>query len=248
MPLLTTDAIILHATDYLESSRILRLVTREAGVQSVVARGARGSGKRFGRAMDLFAEGQAQIQFKPGRDLHSLTGFEVSASRTGLATDLGRFAAASAVAEVVLRLVHDEAAPMLYLALVDGLDRLAAADGDAIVPVALATLWQVVAEVGFRPALAQCGECHAEIPPDQEARFDPLAGGALCGRCGARGAGRRLPPSARLAIGRWIHGDFHEVENPEARAHQRLFREFIGAYLPDSRALRAFESWERGGW
>lgn len=248
MPLLATDAIILHAADYLESSRILRLVTREAGVQSVVARGARGSGKRFGRAMDLFAEGQAQIQFKPGRDLHSLTGFDVTASRAGLASDLGRFAAASAVAEVVLRLVHDEAAPMLYLALAEGLDRLAAADGESIAPVALATLWQVVAEVGFRPALSVCGECHAEIPPDQAVRFDPLAGGALCSRCGARGAGRRVPPSARAAIARWVHGDFHVVESLEARAHQRLFREFIGSYLPDTRTLRAFESWERGGW
>ncbi|MFN7531060.1 MAG: DNA repair protein RecO, partial [Gemmatimonas sp.] len=62
MSLLQTDAIVLHVADYLESSRILRLVTREAGVQSVVARGARSSRKRFGSAVDLFAEGQAQIQ------------------------------------------------------------------------------------------------------------------------------------------------------------------------------------------
>ena len=43
MSLLVTDAIVLHAFDYLESSRIIRLLTREAGVQSALARGARKS-------------------------------------------------------------------------------------------------------------------------------------------------------------------------------------------------------------
>ena len=40
MTLVVTEAIVLHAFDYLESSRILRLVTRDAGVRSVLARGA----------------------------------------------------------------------------------------------------------------------------------------------------------------------------------------------------------------
>jgi recombinational DNA repair protein (RecF pathway) len=35
MSLITTDAIVLHAVPYLESSRILRLATREAGVWAV---------------------------------------------------------------------------------------------------------------------------------------------------------------------------------------------------------------------
>ena len=39
MPLLATDAVVLHVADYLESSRILRLATRECGVQTVVATG-----------------------------------------------------------------------------------------------------------------------------------------------------------------------------------------------------------------
>ena len=34
-----TDALVLHLFDYLESSRIVRVATRELGVQSVLARG-----------------------------------------------------------------------------------------------------------------------------------------------------------------------------------------------------------------
>ena len=80
MPLLVTEAIVLHAFDYLESSRIIRLLTRDAGVQSVLARGARRSRGRDGSALDLFAEGSAQIYIKPNRDLHNLGGFELDLS------------------------------------------------------------------------------------------------------------------------------------------------------------------------
>jgi DNA repair protein RecO (recombination protein O) len=38
---LATDAIVLHAFDYRETSRIVRLATRDVGMVSVIARGAR---------------------------------------------------------------------------------------------------------------------------------------------------------------------------------------------------------------
>ncbi|OYV64365.1 MAG: hypothetical protein B7Z72_13325, partial [Gemmatimonadetes bacterium 21-71-4] len=81
MPLLVSDAIVLHAFDYLESSRILRLATREGGVRSALARGARRSQRRFGSVLDLFAQGSAQLSTRPGRDLDTLAGFDVVASR-----------------------------------------------------------------------------------------------------------------------------------------------------------------------
>ena len=251
MPLLVTDAIVLHAAPYLESSRILRLATRDAGVQSVVARGARSSKKRFGSAVDLFAEGQAQIQLKPGRDLHSLHGFDVTVSRPALALDLGRFTAASAMAECALRLVHEEAAPAVYGALVRGLDQLAAAAPDRTAAVTLGALWQLVGEVGFRPALEHCAECHAEIRADAEVRFHHRVGGALCERCSRLlPGGRRLPPSAMEALRAWLGAADLEVglDDGETRAHQRLLREFLAQHLPDPRPLKAWLVWEQGAW
>src|SRR5438270_13801530 len=99
MALLATEPIVLHAFDYLESSRILRLVTRDGGVRSALAKGARRASRRFGSAVDLFAQGSAQLYTKPGRDLDTLSAFDVTASRSGLANDLGRFAGAAALAE-----------------------------------------------------------------------------------------------------------------------------------------------------
>lgn len=256
MPLLQTDAIVLHAANYLESSRLLRLLTREGGVQSVVARGARSSKKRFGSAVDLFAEGQAQIQLKAGRDLHGLNGFDVTRSRASIATDLTRFTAASAVSEVVLRLVHDEEAPEIYEVVRQGLDLLSESDEAHVIGSTVGVLWRLLAEVGFRPAIDQCAECHALIPIDQPARFHAAIGGTLCDRC-ARLApgGRLLPPEARTAIRGWLENgpeasstSTPRMDSTDARAHQRLLREFLAQHLPDQRPLKAFELWERGGW
>ena len=249
MSLITTDAIVLHVVPYLESSRILRLATREAGVLSVVARGARSSKKRFGSGVDLFAEGQAQIHVKPGRDLHALNAFDVTRSRVGLAADLGRFTAASALVECVMRVVHDEAAPRVYHGVAAGLDTIAeAAEGDTVA-LTLGVFWRLVSEVGFMPSLDRCAECQAEIPAEAEARFGHVAGGVLCPLCAKMAAAsRRLPAAARAVISAWIRGDQPNVEPADCRAHQRLLREFLTQHLPDSRDFRAFGVWEQGRW
>lgn len=253
MTLIATDAVVLHSADYLESSRILRVATREAGVQSVLARGARTSKKRFGSAMGLFAEGQAQIRIKPGRDLHTLEHFDVIRVRPELASDLGRFTAANAYAECVLRIVHEESAPRVYEAIITSFAKIASASHDTTITAALGALWQLVGEVGFTPTMDSCAECHASIDMNADAIFSHFAGGVLCQRCGARAAGgRRLPAAARSAIASWLAGDPSaapvKLDSGSARAHQRLLREFISQHLPDNRVMRAYEVWESGVW
>src|SRR5215204_5138431 len=125
MPSLRTDAVVLHMFDYLETSRILRIATREAGVQSVLARGARRSKSRYGTALDLFASGTAEIFIKPGRDLHTLASFDVTRSRGQLAGDLDRFTAASAIVELAMRFATSESHSELYDALIVTLDSIA---------------------------------------------------------------------------------------------------------------------------
>lgn len=248
MPLLVTDAIVLHVADYLESSRILRLATREAGVQSVVARGARSSRKRFGSAVDLFAEGQAQIETRAGRDLHTLVSFDVASSNPGLATDLARFSAASAIAECTLRVVHEEAAPAVYLGIRDALRVLGQSGPEQTGSLALGALWRLVRDTGYAPSLDACAECHEPVNADADARFSHTTGGILCARCGARApGGRRLPPSARAAIAGWMQDETAILGADEVRAHQRLLREFLRQYLTDGRPMRAFANWENGG-
>lgn len=250
MPPLVTEAIVLHSMDYLESSRILRLATRGAGVRSVLARGARRSSRRFGSALDLFAEGTAELHVKPGRDLDTLGGFDVARARPALATDLARFTGAAALAELALRFARDSADEEFYDALRDGLDAVAGASPADARAATLAGAWQLVAALGFAPSLELCSECHAPLADDAPVMFSHPAGGALCQRCGRLApSGRVLPAAARAAIRDWTAGaPGPSLGEGEGRAHQRLLREFLREHLADDRPLRAFEVWEHEPW
>ncbi len=250
MPLLVSDAIVLHAFDYLESSRIVRLATRVGGVRSALAKGARRSQRRFGSALDLFAQGVVQLSTKPGRDLDTMTGFDIAASRPALAEDLGRFAGASAIAELVLQFSSDHADPALFEAIEGALDGIAAAAPSVALDATLAGAWRVIAALGFTPALTECAECHTPIDEDGDATFSHLAGGVVCPRCAALApSGRRMPADARRVLRAWTTGRADiPLEGPAARAHQRLLREFLQQHVVDGRTLRAFELWERGHW
>lgn len=250
MPLVTTDALVLHAFDYLESSRILRLLTRDAGVRSVVAKGMRKSARRFGGAVDLFSRGTAHLYTKPGRDLDTLAGFEDIRVRMELATDLARFTGAAVLAELVLRFAHEAAADEgLFDTAVAAIDALADAVGPAATEAVLAGSWRIVAELGFAPSVEACGDCHAPFEPDEPVLFSHPAGGALCQRCGRITRGRVLPSSARLTLSRWLRGERVGLGSAgEAHAHQRLLREFLEEHLTDGRPLRAYDVWEQERW
>ncbi|HYD53103.1 MAG TPA: DNA repair protein RecO C-terminal domain-containing protein, partial [Gemmatimonadaceae bacterium] len=113
-----------------------------------------------------------------------------------------------------------------------------------------ASVWRLVAELGFAPSVEGCAECHATLGEDETAMFSHPAGGALCRRCARLAVtGRVLPPSARATLARWLRGErVAEVAEAEARAHQRLLREFLREHLTDERPLRAFDAWERDEW
>jgi DNA repair protein RecO (recombination protein O) len=246
MSVVVSEAIVLHVFDYLESSRIFRLVTREAGVRSVLARGARRSARRFGSALDLFAQGSAELHVKPGRDLDTLGRFDVERARPGLGLDLSRFTGASVIAELTLRFGRDAADPDLFDAAAASLDALAIALPGEARAVTLAGAWHIIAALGFAPEVDACNECHGAVAPHEPVLFSHPAGGVLCARCARfAAAGRMLPASARDALRAWTAGERIALAgDPEVRAHQRLLREFLREHLSDDRPLRAFDMWE----
>ncbi|MFN2601950.1 MAG: DNA repair protein RecO [Gemmatimonadaceae bacterium] len=249
MAALVTESIVLHAFDYLETSRILRLLTRDAGVQSVLARGARNSRKRFGSAMDLFAQGIAEIHMRPNRELQTLGALDVTRARSELGKDVGRFTAASMISEIVLRFPYEETVAGIFDTVEESFDRIAAAISDRTLDAGLAGAWKIIADLGFTPALDMCANCHAPLDPTATVAFSHAAGGALCARCATLSVSRNIPAAARDAIRLWVAGgDAASLTTAEGRAHQRLLREFFQEHLGTDRELRAFRVWEQGAW
>jgi len=241
-----TDAIVLHGFDYRETSRIVRLATREAGVISVIARGAKRPKSRFGQGLDLFTSGVAQVSVTPTRDLHTIASFDATRARPALAASLHRFGAAAALGELCIRFGSDDVQASIHDVLAEGLDALSIASDDDVAARALAAAWRLVAELGFAPSLDACALCHRPIAADEPARFAHRAGGVLCRLCATAAPGARtLPAGARFALSQWAAGaDAPPLDAPSARAHQRLLREFLEEHLADGRAMRAWVAWE----
>lgn len=246
MTLIATDAIVLHVQDYLESSRIIRLATREHGVQSVLARGARRPRNKFGASLDLFATGIAHFPLRPGRDLANLAGFDLSRSRMAIAADLDRFAAASALVELALRFAHADPHDDAFDVLGRSLDEIAESPLGQSTDRAIAAAWRYVASLGFAPALDRCCSCGTDVVADRAVPFSHHGGGVVCQRCvQAVPVARDLPADARQAVSGWLAGEHIELKGDLARrAHLRLLREFLQHHVSDGKALRALDGWE----
>ena len=191
MPLLGTPAIVLSALRYSETSKIVRLATREHGVQSAIAKGALRPRSRFGASLQLLSEGQAQYLAKEHRELHVLTAFDLQQLHVGLAADLGRYATASALAEVMLRFAPADPHPESYDLFRDALGALESAPGHDVEALGFRVLWHLVSVLGFAPSLDACVRDGAPLAEDGAAALQHQRGrGALPG---VRGAARGHP-------------------------------------------------------
>ncbi|MGD0991369.1 MAG: DNA repair protein RecO [Gemmatimonadales bacterium] len=249
MPLVSTPAVILHVMPYGDTSKILRLLTRDLGLQSAIARGARRPRSPTGPRLDLFAFGTASLRVRERRELSPLTGFEAGDSHAALAHDVGRFSAASALAELALKCAPAEAHPEVFDAVAGGLQALAEAGEADVGAVALAACWAVVVALGFSPALDRCAVCGA--PVDGATHFSAALGGALCSshRSGA-GSVAKLTATDREALAALVGGLLPEppLDDRHAAAHRRLLFSFIRHHLAEDRPLPAMAFWDKEAW
>jgi DNA repair protein RecO (recombination protein O) len=259
MTLLTTAAVVLRTHRYSETSKIVRLATRDLGVQSAIAKGALRPRSPFGAGIEFLSEGDAQLYFRESRELHTLAAFDVRNLRRALAQDVGRFAAAAALAEVTLKMAPPAPLVAAYDALIAALDRVVLAARETAPAAAVWGLWTLVTQLGFGPALRACVRDDVEIAADrQPVAFSPAEGGVLCPRCAAtpnpQDPPTRLPhedyDALLLLTDPALSLDSRSLPVLDARhaaAHRRLVARFIRHHL-DVKSLAALDSWERDWW
>ncbi len=178
----TTRAVVLQTYRYSDTSKILRLMTVEFGPCSALARGALRPKSRYGGLLEPFVEGEVTLYTKDGRDLHTLSDFELIREWRGLGSALDLFTVASALCELVMRLAPEHRDDELYGALTTGLAQLHAQAEAGRVTGGLEHVWALVNTLGFRPELDQCVACGRAVGSER-ARFDYAAGGLQCEHC-----------------------------------------------------------------
>jgi DNA repair protein RecO (recombination protein O) len=250
MPLVSTSSIVLSALRYSETSKIVRLATREHGVQSVIAKGALRPKSRFGAALQLLSEGQAQLLIKEHRELHLLTAFDLRRLRVGLARDLERYASACALAEVMLRFAPSEAHPESFDLLELALDQLETAEAAQVEALSYRVLWQLVSVLGFAPSLDACVIDGNPLPGTGPLPFSTRDGGALCPTCATQHGATQLPPGARSDLTMLLDpaAPLPTLDDRHSAAHRRLLTRYIQYHLADGADLPALEFWNQRAW
>ena len=250
MPQLETPAIVLSTIRYSETSKIVRLATREHGVQSAIAKGALRPRSRFGASLQTLSEGHARLLVKEHRDLHVLAGFDLLRLHVGLAGDLERYATASALAEVMLRFAPADPHPESYDLLRDALSLLEVASPTALDALGFRVLWQLVSTLGFSPELEACVRDGTRLPADGGLAFSTREGGALCAACAAALGASQLPADARADLGALMDAsaELPPLDHRHAESHRRLLARYIRHHLGEGAELPALDFWLRRPW
>jgi DNA repair protein RecO (recombination protein O) len=251
MALVTTAAVVLQTYRYSETSKIVRLATRELGVQSAIAKGVLRPKSRFGAGLEYLSEGEVQLYYRDSRELHTLAVFDVTNLRRGLASDVARFAGAAALSQVMFKMAPPAPLPSAYYVFTSGLDLLASVPTAVVDAAALRALWALVTELGFGPSLQACVRDGAPVGAEDGERiaFSAGDGGVLCARCAAGQSPTRLPPEDYrdlLALND-LTRELPNLDAPHAAAHRRLAARFVRHHL-DAVSLSALDFWERSAW
>ena len=187
---LVYEALILRARESPGGSRILTLMSAEAGLVDVFVFG--GPKSRLRSLASPYAAGRAFVYLDPVKDFLKLSDFEVRSSFPAIREDLGRLWAAGLVAELLVKtsggggdfpLVLDLALQCLGV-----LDSLDPASHE---PALLLFLWRFVELLGIGPDPSACSSCGAELRPrpagpEEVASYSFSIEGFLCPRCSSR--------------------------------------------------------------
>lgn len=252
MTLVSTPAVVLQTYRWSETSKIVRLATRDLGLQSAVAKGALRPKSAFAAGLESLSEGTAHLYHRETRDLQILGGFDLLDLRRGLARDVGRFAGATTLAELMLKMAPAAPLPAAFAALVAGLDALARVDAAAVDSATLRAVWALLGALGFEPSLTRCARDGTPLDPAAAApvQFSVAEGGALCPGCAPAAAVASLPASAYrdlLAMNDATRA-LPQLDAAHAAAHRRLVARFVRHHLGDTGVLPALDFWLRRPW
>lgn len=246
MSSLKSPGLILKKTPFSDSSLILKAYTRESGLVTLMAKGAKRPQSRFRGLLDFFTLDQFVYPAKSRTEIHTLTDASLIREFPRLKADPARQALANVLLELYLKYLPEPSpSPPHFELLVERLERIDEAR-EAFDPVLELCdfLLALCAVSGFSPQFSACAHCGNDALGFRT-RLDPEAGGPVCAACAASGLGAGPSYPARLL--RWLT----RVQESGARAG-RLPREeeaqaenfllsFLGKHAGGARPVKSLD-------
>jgi DNA repair protein RecO (recombination protein O) len=199
MALIKDRCICLRKVPYSETSQILLLLSREHGLQRVIAKGAhrrtKAGASKFDGGVDLLELGEAVFTPRGERDLGLLTEWSLVDGHLALRSNLRGLYLAQYAAELV-GLLFEEGDPHPEV-----FDRLAATVSglaeDGTEEIFLAFELDLLRQSGYLPELHICANCGMALDSRGPVYFSANRGGVICRNCEST-LPDRLPLDPRL--------------------------------------------------
>jgi DNA repair protein RecO (recombination protein O) len=256
MPEYRTLGLVLRTFEQGESDRLVHVYTERLGRVSAIAKGARRSRRRFPGTLEIFSVLRLQLVDPPRASLMRLDGASLEIGFEGLVRDLGRYAIACQLLEILDRFTAEqESNPAMFRFACGVLGVLEEERPDRLLALLVAT--KTLARLGYRPVLAECVVCGTPLAdpdagpgpaPGAQVAFAPRHGGAVCLRC-ADAEDARVPAALLLALEAGIRSPLRDRaglglgERAVRRAEllmDRFFRFHVGFELRSAGFLRDF--------
>lgn len=176
-----------------EADKILTIYTLDFGKLRAVAKGVRRPSSKLGGHVDDFA--YADMMLARGRDLDVVTQSQTIDSFRPLREELSRTSYGYYVAELVDSFNEDRMENRPLFDLLVTTFKLLSTETEIPVLMRFFEL-HLLDLVGYRPELAHCVRCRAEIQPEEN-YFSPALGGVVCSACGpSEGSAVRISVNA----------------------------------------------------
>lgn len=196
-----TEAIILSKMKYRDTSKILRLYSREFGKISVIAKGARDTKSKFRAALEPMNYVAVVMYKNDNRELQLLSQCDVLNSFRYLSEDMEKMYVAMTALELVDIVTHDEERnEPLYQLLLNLLEAVNDATKNTI-PALYYFETKLSELLGFKPDLYMCSYCRKKIEEGlpKKGSFSLINDGVLCQEC-SESSGVNQISSATLRV------------------------------------------------
>lgn len=259
---LKQDAIVLGGVDYSDTSRVIWVLTPDAGRQSLMVKGARRPKSQFQGCLETFSRVRLIYRKASRGALPTLREADLVVQWIGIRESLDAFLAASEAVEAVKTVSEPDQESNALFSLLDEFLALCDRHGrerDFLRLARLAFRWRLTAVLGIEPRLLECIRCGNPHGRRARYRFVISEGGILCPDCeGSRSDPDHAPEGGLDYSGlRFMYrslrrlpsgpDDLEPLDNGSLTELDRLVRRYFTYHMNELPSFQSGLPWEAPG-
>lgn len=170
--------IVLSSVDFKETSKIIRVLTENNGLLSIMVQGAKKSNSKNRNLAENFVKGSFNLS--SGKNMYYLKDGSILNMNLGLRKNIKKIYLAYFFSDLVLRSVlENEKQREIFILLDNSLQKLS--ESNELIKLSTSFIFKLVSFLGYRPNLSMCSNCGTR--KFTRMYFSSKNGGILCNEC-----------------------------------------------------------------